>query len=135
MILRYEWQSPPIARAWSYEITLWPGVGELAVMPGYPGPDVPRWAETFPLDVREVSQLRALLDETTLLVRAWGRGEHAVGADGQRLVVWIDGAGTTWPSDLEPAGQAAVRRMGQAAHALVPTALWARMDARRATYR
>lgn len=135
LVLRYEWSSPPIAQAWSYEITLWPDVGELAVMPGHPGPDVPRWAETFFVDPDLAPRLRAQLAASGLLAGGWERGAQPVGGDSHRLVVWLDGAGTTWPADLAAAWQAQVRRLGDVARAAVPAALWSAMEARRVAYR
>jgi hypothetical protein len=134
----YSWATPPVAPPgyWEYRVVIGPvGAAQVEMIPGYPASGAPTWVERFTVDRAHLEWLFAVMAERELFTADWQPGsEHTVGGTREGLCVTAWGRVIALPADVEPRRAVAAAQMRSAVRALVPTALWESLTARREAY-
>lgn len=129
--LTYDWRegSLPPPYHYSYQIELAAdGAGTIAFTPGYDGPEVPTWVETFQLSSAERDALYSALVEQGLLRERWRADPlPPIGGSSATLRVTADGQTATLPDFVIAAQQERVAAMHALVEAQVPEAIWTKL--------
>ena len=113
--------------------------GEITFWPGYPGPTVPEWRETFSVWTRECLRVYALLRDGGFLdaeVPSLAREDMPIGGETASLNVTAQGrtrhiVSTDLPEDQR---RFLLEKITPAVRAIVPAHIWQDLEARRRAY-
>jgi hypothetical protein len=133
--IQYDWcaGSMPPPHHHEYTIRVGPGLqGEIVFYPDYPGENTPVWTEPFEVCEEALDGLCALV-AARVLNREWAKvDDGAVGGSLQWMSGTVDGQRFKIPSRVE--GKEALQPVYDAVKALVPDAIWTKLQAQREQY-
>jgi hypothetical protein len=134
----YEWTegSLPPPHHYEYTITIKPGGhGEVVMVPDYAASRPPTWTETFAPTPAELDNLYRLLREQGVFTRPW-RAQHnpPVGGSSQTVTVTAHGRRVVMPAFVLADQATAAEQVDKAVRAMVPQALWDKLEAQRQQY-
>jgi hypothetical protein len=136
--VRYNWYegSLPPPYYYEYALELAPdGSGTMTLIPDYPSEDVPVWTETFTVEPGGLDALFAQLVEHGAFTVQWREeDEPPVGGSHASTTLTANGETIEIPSFVIPAQSAAQSEISDAINALVPQAVWDRLNAQREAY-
>ncbi|HYF63691.1 MAG TPA: hypothetical protein VD886_12805 [Herpetosiphonaceae bacterium] len=136
--LVYAWRegSLPPPYHYEYRITVEPdGAGLIEFWPDYPGPDSPRWTETFAVSAQVRRDLYAKMRTAEVWSAAWKEeNPPRVGGSTSALEARANGKAVTIPGDLVDAQAQRLAPVYAAIDQLVPRPQWEKLQAQRQQY-
>lgn len=136
--VHYHWQegSLPPPFHYEYNITLKPqGQGKVVLTPDYPSDNVPTWTETFTVSAAELDQFYQVLFNQGLFRQTWrAQAVPPIGGSSQSVTVMAHGLKIEIPAYVLPEQEAAAVAICSAVRALVPEAIWDKLDTQRQQY-
>jgi len=136
--LRYSWTEGSIPPPHHYEYDILfdsTGNGSVAMIPDYPGQDVPCWTEPFAVAPDAARDLLALMVSEGLLTRKWRAVPRPpVGGSHAWLTVTAAGRQIKVPPFPLKSQQEHAAKIFVAVRALVPQSVWDKLDAQRQLY-
>ncbi|HMQ31645.1 MAG TPA: hypothetical protein PKD53_13025 [Chloroflexaceae bacterium] len=136
--LTYRWRegSLPPPYHYSYSITLAAdGAGEVTMVPDYPGEGVPVWTEPFSVDRAALDGMYATMVENGLLSERWrAESDPPIGGSSEDLAAAAGGRTVEIPSFVVQAQRERAEAIYAALREVVPAAIFADLEARRAAY-
>jgi hypothetical protein len=138
LTLRYFWVAPTVRPPYHHEftITIGPGLqGQVSYIPNYPNHNPPRWLEPFSIAAADLEALYAQLLKKDVFHHAWKlRPPGFVGGE----QAWIEASAgeqrASIPAGLAPRDAALVQPLFDAVRALVPQAIWDKLEGQRQEY-
>ncbi len=134
----YEWREATLAPPYYYEYTIEvaaDGTVTLTYRPDYPSPDVLEWIETVSLDAAHMDALYAALTADGLFTTHWQATDGPpVGGSSYNLTATANGATVEVPSYVVDDQSAAADALAATVTALIPSAIWDDLNARREQY-
>lgn len=134
----YEWQAGSLPPPYHYEYTLSVGPAEngtIIYQPDYAFSEPPVWTEAFTVTAAALDAVYALARANDVLRDGWGAvDDPPVGGELETAAFTADGRTYTWPYALTEADQARVQPVYAAIRALVPPAVWEKLEAQRQAY-
>jgi hypothetical protein len=135
--LTYDFAAETVPPPWHQEYTITidtAGAGTIVYLPDYPGPDVPKWTETFTVSPDSMKKIWREAQASGLLDgRMQARsGSGPVGGPSQSLILRCNGKDFSVPSSLANPDQAAM--LYDAVIGSVPKETWAKLEQGRESY-
>lgn len=138
LLVRYEWREGSLPPPYHYEYSIRlqsDGAGEVTMVPDYAGDEVPVWSEPFSVSREQVAQLYGVIVDRGLFSQTWRELEDPpVGGSSEMMSVVANGRIVTIPAFLPPDQRERAEDLYAALRSLVPTAVFAGLEARRAAY-
>ncbi len=136
--LRYSWREGSIPPPYHYEYDILfdsTGKGSVVMIPDYPRGDVPRWTEPFAVAPEAARALHASMEAEGLFTHSWPALDRPpVGGSHASLSVTAGDREVEIPNFVTPERQEHAARIYDAIRALVPQALWDKLEAQREGY-
>lgn len=136
--LRYSWSEGSIPPPYHYEYDILfdsTGNGRVDMVPDYSGPGVPRWTEPFAVAPEAARDLYARMASDGLLAQEWRRlDDPPVGGSHAWLSVTAGGRQIEIPAFPVEGQRERAARIYTAIRALVPQAVWDKLEAQREEY-
>jgi len=134
----YEWQEGSLPPPYHYAYTLRIGPGEsgsIAYQPDYAFSNPPVWTEPLALSAADLDALYALAVARGVLRERWADvDDPPVGGEVEWAEITVDGRVYALPAHVSAADQEAVQAVYAAIRALVPAAIWEKLEAQRQAY-
>jgi hypothetical protein len=134
----YLWRegSMPPPFHYEYTISIGPGdQGKIEYTPDYPSEKVPTWIETFSPTSEELDNLYSLILNRKVFSIEWKEmSNFPVGGSSERAEISAGGKQILLPRFPESPNDAVASDLYSAIRALVPQAIWDKLDAQRKAY-
>jgi hypothetical protein len=138
LLVTYEWYEGSLPPPYHYEYSIKlqaDGAGEVTMIPDYPGEGVPVWSEPFSVSRPELNTLFGVMVAEGLFRENWQAMEAPpVGGSSEQLTVVAEGRTVKIPAFPIRTQQERAEAIIGALRDVVPTTIFADLEARRAAY-
>jgi hypothetical protein len=138
LLLTYAWSEGSLPPPYHYSYTIRvqaDGAGEVTMIPDYAGEGVPVWTEPFTVPQADLDRMYRTMVERGLLSEDWRAvDDPPVGGSSATMSAVAEGRIVEIPAFLEAAQSGRADAIYAALRQVVPEALFADLEARRAAY-